>query len=509
MVGVSNLVAQVKDNVEVVSGNAGILNTPIRTEIYVHFDEAQVVVYKRTTLDESVAPIPLSDYVEEKKGGDFDYSGQAIFRWVQGDLFRRLQRYDGVIVANSEDGRHMNDFSQPNDATHEMHIFIEKLDFGSAGLAIANTVFSFSPSSKSGGMCLEGRIEVVSKETCNTEVVFRINPTRGNASIRVDDNFRNCFIGITREITNLAEDAVLGGAKSGAATICGQGNGTNQQSATMTRNQQTAKQQQSGGTEHKIYLKNGSVIKCNVVEYNFTSTGSTKIETSDGSTFVWKNAEIKKIEREETDETPRLLVSLKNGSAIKSNIAEEDFATNVVKLQTGDGSIFVYKTTEVAKVEKVAGAVADKGRSQGVANAKAKSVKTVDASAYRVTGYSADSKLMGGRMGFKRVQGRSVDMTGTKIALMLDKSYVSSTLENEWREFQNKFKDEADNCTILAEPSEQTRFVCILAPLSVGSTVSAVFFVWKQGQNDPVCVYEISQYKNFEKMADELADDLY
>lgn len=50
------------------------------------------------------------------------------------------------------------------------------------------------------------------------------------------------------------------------------------------------------------------------------------------------------------------VVRLKNGSAIKGKVIEQDFEKGTIKIETADGSIFVYNTSELDKIEKVAAA---------------------------------------------------------------------------------------------------------------------------------------------------------
>ncbi len=46
------------------------------------------------------------------------------------------------------------------------------------------------------------------------------------------------------------------------------------------------------------------------------------------------------------------VVHLKNGSAIKGNVIEQDFEKGTIKIETADGSVFVYNTSDLEKIEK-------------------------------------------------------------------------------------------------------------------------------------------------------------
>ena len=53
-------------------------------------------------------------------------------------------------------------------------------------------------------------------------------------------------------------------------------------------------------------------------------------------------------------QTTTEVVYLKNGSIIKGTVTEQNMTNETIKLQTADGSIFVYKLDEIDKIEKVA-----------------------------------------------------------------------------------------------------------------------------------------------------------
>ena len=46
------------------------------------------------------------------------------------------------------------------------------------------------------------------------------------------------------------------------------------------------------------------------------------------------------------------VVRLKNGSAIKGKVIEQDFEKGTIKIETADGSVFVYNTSDLEKIEK-------------------------------------------------------------------------------------------------------------------------------------------------------------
>ncbi len=100
-----------------------------------------------------------------------------------------------------------------------------------------------------------------------------------------------------------------------------------------------------------LYLKNGSVIKGNLVQ---AIPGDRIIFASiDGnSTFVYMTNEVLKVAKDYTyPSTQRNIISLKNGSVIKGYVSELSFDTDI-KVSTDDGSIFVYNIQDIANVAR-------------------------------------------------------------------------------------------------------------------------------------------------------------
>lgn len=99
-----------------------------------------------------------------------------------------------------------------------------------------------------------------------------------------------------------------------------------------------------------FYLKNGSIIKGNFVEYN--PTEGFKFKTADGSLFVYVKDDVIRIVKDGNAQNLRsggLGLYLKNGSIIKGSLVEYN-PLEGVKFKTADGSLFVYAMTEVDHV---------------------------------------------------------------------------------------------------------------------------------------------------------------
>ena len=100
-----------------------------------------------------------------------------------------------------------------------------------------------------------------------------------------------------------------------------------------------------------VHLKNGSIIKGIVTEIIPSET--IKIETADGSVFVYQFDEIDKMTKTRVDVLAEMVdvVHLKNGSIIKG-IVTEIIPSETIKIETAGGSIFVYQFDEIQSITK-------------------------------------------------------------------------------------------------------------------------------------------------------------
>jgi hypothetical protein len=98
-----------------------------------------------------------------------------------------------------------------------------------------------------------------------------------------------------------------------------------------------------------VYLWNGNIIKNCYIE-NFPS-GPIKIQKKSGSTSHFGKEEIIKVVMENHDLGSVDVVYLKNGSIIKGIITEQK-PNQSLKIQTKDGSTFVYNYSDIEKVTK-------------------------------------------------------------------------------------------------------------------------------------------------------------
>jgi hypothetical protein len=95
-----------------------------------------------------------------------------------------------------------------------------------------------------------------------------------------------------------------------------------------------------------VYLRNGIIIKNCYIE-NFPS-GAINIQKRSGSTSHFEKEEIIKVVMENHDLGSVDVVYLKNGSIIKGIITEQT-PNQSLKIQTKDGSIFVYNYSDIEK----------------------------------------------------------------------------------------------------------------------------------------------------------------
>ncbi|MFH0774685.1 MAG: outer membrane beta-barrel protein [bacterium] len=103
-----------------------------------------------------------------------------------------------------------------------------------------------------------------------------------------------------------------------------------------------------------VYLKDGGVIKGKVIEA--VPGVSYKIRTADGSIFVFEIDKVEKINYEGEGE-PRVekgksvdVIYLKDGGVIKGNIIETTPGKSY-KIRTADGSVFVFTMEKIEKIE--------------------------------------------------------------------------------------------------------------------------------------------------------------
>ncbi|MCQ2966885.1 MAG: hypothetical protein MJ250_09165 [Alphaproteobacteria bacterium] len=97
----------------------------------------------------------------------------------------------------------------------------------------------------------------------------------------------------------------------------------------------------------KVFLKNGSEINGVIVEQKPNET--IKIKTTDGSLLVYDSKDVVKIEKTNSKKSKES-VFLKNGSVVKGFITEQ--TVDKLKVQTSDGSLFVYGLDEIDKISK-------------------------------------------------------------------------------------------------------------------------------------------------------------
>ena len=104
----------------------------------------------------------------------------------------------------------------------------------------------------------------------------------------------------------------------------------------------------SAETIDAVHLKNGNVIRGVVTEMILNET--VKIETADGSVFVYPFNEVEKITKQKKGGLTKTIdiIHLKNGSIIRGLIIEI-IPDETIKIETADGSIFVYPFNEVEK----------------------------------------------------------------------------------------------------------------------------------------------------------------
>ena len=95
--------------------------------------------------------------------------------------------------------------------------------------------------------------------------------------------------------------------------------------------------------EDVVHLKNGSVIRGMIIEQ--VPDESLKIQTQDGSLFVYTMDEIAKASAKNQ------VVYLKNSSVIRGATIEQTLGVSL-KVQTQDGSLFVYTMDEIARMAK-------------------------------------------------------------------------------------------------------------------------------------------------------------
>ena len=103
------------------------------------------------------------------------------------------------------------------------------------------------------------------------------------------------------------------------------------------------------GQQHVVYKKDGSIIKGEIVEQKPGET--IKLETRDGSLFVFKMGDIERIEtnKAERKKNSQDVVYKKDGSILRGMIVEQ-VPNDVIKLETRDGSLFVIKSADIDRI---------------------------------------------------------------------------------------------------------------------------------------------------------------
>ena len=95
--------------------------------------------------------------------------------------------------------------------------------------------------------------------------------------------------------------------------------------------------------EDVVHLKNGGIVRGMIIEQ--IPNESLKVQTQDGSLFVYTMDEIAKASAKNQ------VVYLKNGSVIRGATIEQILDVSL-KVQTQDGSLFVYTMDEIARMAK-------------------------------------------------------------------------------------------------------------------------------------------------------------
>ena len=95
--------------------------------------------------------------------------------------------------------------------------------------------------------------------------------------------------------------------------------------------------------EDVVHLKNGGIVRGMIIEQ--IPNESLKVQTQDGSLFVYTMDEIAKASAKNQ------VVYLKNGSVIRDALTEQILGVSL-KVQTQDGSLFVYTMDEIARMAK-------------------------------------------------------------------------------------------------------------------------------------------------------------
>ena len=100
-----------------------------------------------------------------------------------------------------------------------------------------------------------------------------------------------------------------------------------------------------------VHLKNGSIIRGIVTE--IIPNEAVKIETANGNIFVYQFDEIDKMTKIGVGTVAKTVdvVHLKNGSIIQGMVTEI-IPSETAKIETDDGSVFVYQFDEIQSITK-------------------------------------------------------------------------------------------------------------------------------------------------------------
>ena len=272
------------------------------------------------------------------------------------------------------------DFTNPYEQSgtdYKILVNVDRLDMGNGAGAFVHAPMTFK--TKSGGTIFQGTVEVINLSTGTAECVFDCPFVKGNPNPSETGRLQMMYHNLGTNIIKLVKD----GAKNGGAVAASSSASTYQQpvvqqSPQPVNNNVNAPTIKNGnGAVSNPYdivkLKNGSEIKGTIKE--ILPGQSVKLETSDGSTWVFKNAEIQEI----VPSNQIIKVSLKNGSEIKGRITELKLGQSV-KVETADGSSWVFKDLETNKIESTGtvSSVQNVSRNQGGNNVPAAAPQNMD-----------------------------------------------------------------------------------------------------------------------------------
>jgi nitrogen regulatory protein PII len=98
-----------------------------------------------------------------------------------------------------------------------------------------------------------------------------------------------------------------------------------------------------------VYLKSGNTVRGIIIEQ--VPTQSIKIEAGDGSVWVYRMDEIERMSVS-TSVNYQDVLYLKSGGIIRGTIIEQVTEKSPVKIETADGSVWIYPVDEIEKITK-------------------------------------------------------------------------------------------------------------------------------------------------------------